>query len=66
MKREELVKDIERNIGSFPNVSQIAKHLGWSRDRVRAMMSDVEHIGGNPKQYYAGDLADKILSMRAM
>ncbi len=67
MKREEMIKDLERNVGPYPNISQIAEHLGWGRDRVRAMMCDVEHIGGGrSKQYFAGDVVDRLLELRAM
>jgi len=68
MKRDEVKKDIESRYGVFVNLTQIAEFLGTpkGRDKAREMMADVAHIGKNPKKYYSGDIADKIMAMRAM
>lgn len=66
MTKQDLVRDMKKEIGSLPTISQIAKYMGKSRDQVR------EHItagldyyqDGRSKHYFVGDVADVILRHR--
>ncbi len=68
MNRQELIRDIKKECGAFPNTSQLAKYMGMSRDRVRAeIVTGLEYIKtGKSKQYFVNDIADAILRQRAM
>ena len=65
MNRQELIRDIKKDVGSFPNVSQIARYMGISRDRAREMVAGLDCIAtGKQRQYFVNDVADVILRQR--
>jgi len=68
MNRQELIRDIKKEVGSFVNVSQLAKYMGMSRDTVRAeILCGLEfYESGKSKLYFVNDIADGILGRRAM
>lgn len=67
MNRQELIRDIKKDIGSFPNISQIAGYMGISRDKVREMVAGLDcFTAGKQKQYFVNDVADSILRMRTI
>lgn len=68
MNRQEIIRDLKKETGtSFPNVSQIAKYMGVSRDRVREMVAGCEClVSGRSKQYFVNDVADRILAGRTI
>ena len=68
MNRQELIRDIKKEIGSFANVTQLARYMGMSRDTVRAeIVSGLEfYESGKSKLYFVNDIADGILKHKAM
>lgn len=66
MNRQELIRDIKSECGAFPNISQLAKYMGVSRQTIRTeITSGLEYIEtGKSKQYFVNDVADKILRQR--
>ena len=68
MNRQELIRDIKKEIGSFVSISQLAKYMGMSRDTVKAeILNGLEYYdAGKSKLYFAGDIADGILKHKAM
>ena len=66
MTKQELIRDIKQEVGSFPTISQIAKYMRLGRDTVRseitAGLDYVEH--GRSKQYFVNDIAERILERR--
>lgn len=67
MNRQEMIRDMKREVGSFPNISQIAKYMGWSRDKVRVMVAGLEYIeGGKSKQYFVNDVVGKLLQQKGV
>lgn len=48
---------MKQSIGAFPNISQIARYMGWGRDRTRAFVSDLPKFG---TQYFYMDIVKKI------
>lgn len=68
MNRQELIRDIKKECGAFPNISQLARYMGVSRQTVRAeITSGLEYIEtGKSKQYFVNDVADAILQRRTM
>ena len=60
-----MIRDIKKDIGSFPNISQIAKYMHVSRDRAREMVAGLEFIeDGRSKKYFVNDIAGRILQQR--
>lgn len=68
MNRQDLIRDIKKEYGSFPNISQLAKYMGLSRDTVRAeIVNGLEYYeSGKSKKYFVNDVADRILQQRGM
>lgn len=68
MNRQELIRDIKKEVGSFANVTQVAKYMGMSRETVRTeILSGLEfYESGKSKLYFVNDIADGILGRRAM
>lgn len=65
MNRQDVVRDMKKEIGSFPNISQIAKYLSVSRDKVREMVDGLEYLeDGRSRKYFINDVADRILQNR--
>lgn len=67
MTKQEIIRDIKKEIGSFPNVSQIARYFGVSRDKVRSeIVCGLEYYeAGRNKRYFVNDIADRVMSHRA-
>ena len=69
MTKRDLIRDMQTETGtSFPNITQLAKYMGMSRDRVRGELVDgLDYIGsGKAKQYFVADVAERILQQRSM
>ncbi len=67
MNKQELVRDMKKEIGSFPNTSQIAKYLHRSRESVRVMTAGLECLkDGRSRKYFVVDIADRIMESRAL
>lgn len=58
MTREKIAEDMKQTIGSFPNVSQFARYMGWSRNRARAWLADIPPV--KKTQRFYGDIIDKL------
>ena len=67
MNKQELVRDMKKEVGSFPNVSEIARYMGKSRDYVRGLVYGLEYLpDGRAKKYFVMDVADRILQQRTV
>ena len=67
MNRQEIIRDIKKEIGNFPNITEIADYMQQSRESVREMMAGVEYYAtGKAKKYFVNDVADRILATRAV
>lgn len=65
MDKQTIVRDIKREVGNWPCQSDIARYLGKSRDYVINLMAGCEYItDGKKKQYFASDVADRIMNKR--
>lgn len=65
MDTQSLTRDIKNEVGNWPNVSQIARYLGKSREYVSELMRDCDHLTrGGAKQYLAADVAKRIMQKR--
>lgn len=65
MDRQTVIRDMKRDIGSFPNVSQIARYMRVSRDKAREMVKGLEYIeDGRSRKYFVNDVAGRILQNR--
>nr|DAQ10097.1 MAG TPA: excisionase [Caudoviricetes sp.]DAY29790.1 MAG TPA: excisionase [Caudoviricetes sp.] len=65
MDTQSLTRDIKNEVGNWPNVSQIARYLGKSREYVNELMRDCDHLTrGGAKQYLAADVAKRIMQKR--
>lgn len=66
MDKQTITRDIKKEIGNWPNQSQIARYLGKSRDYVREMMRGCECLpDSKTKQYLASDVAERIMQLRS-
>lgn len=68
MNKQELIRDMKKEIGSFPNITQIAEYMGTSRKTVRTeIVAGLDYLEtGRSKQYFVNDIAARILMKRAM
>lgn len=67
MDKQMIVRDIKKEIGNWPCQSDIARYLGKSRDYVMNLMEGCEYItDGKKKQYFAQDVAERLLSTRGV
>ena len=65
MNKQELIRDMKKEVGSFPNTSQIARYLRTSREKSRNLVAGLEHIGeSGAKKYFVNDVADRIMQQR--
>lgn len=58
MTREEIAEDMKHTIGAFPNVSQFARYMGWSRNRARAWLADIPPVKKTQRFYL--DIVEKL------
>lgn len=68
MNRQELIRDMKKENGSFINITQLAKYMNVSRDKVRAeIVNGLDYYpSGRKKMYFVNDVADRILQQRGM
>lgn len=67
MNRQELVRDMRQEIGTFPNISQIARYMSVSRDKARVMVEGLDFIEtGKSKRYFVNDVAGRLLQMKGV
>ena len=67
MNRQDVLRDMKKEIGSFPNISQIARYMSVSRDKAREMVSGLEYLeDGRSRKYFINNVADRILQQRTM
>lgn len=65
MTKQDVVRDIENNIGSFSSISAIAKYLGKSRASTRQLIDGLDYIQeGKAKKYFSKDIAERLLMQR--
>ncbi len=65
MDKQTITKDIKKEIGNWPCLSDIAKYLGKSRDYANNLMQGCEFIfDGKKKQYLASDVAERLMNKR--
>lgn len=65
MNKQELISDMKKEVGNFPNVSQIAKYMKASRESARNLVAGLEYISnGGAKKYFVNDVAVRILQQR--
>lgn len=61
-QKQDLKRDIERNIGAFPSQNQIRNYLHRRKTFVVELMEGIEPMkDGRATRYYAGDVADRII-----
>lgn len=67
MNRQELVRDMRQEIGTFPNISQIARYMSVSRDKVRVMVAGLEYIeDGRSRKYFVNDVVGRLLQQKGV
>lgn len=67
MNKRELASSMERSIGAFPTVTAIRQYMGWGKTRTAEFLRPLDYIdGGKTKQYYVGDIAERLMQERKM
>ena len=67
MNRQDIVRDMKQETGSFPNISQIAKYMNVSRDKARDMVKGLEYIeDGRSRKYFVNDVVGRILQQKGV
>lgn len=67
MEKRVIVQDIKNtfNGASLINVSEVARYMGMSRNKVPEFLKDLEYLKcGNERKYLADDIAGKIIKQR--
>lgn len=65
MNKQDLTRDIKQEVGNLPNMTQIRKYTGFSKDTVRELLRGCDSItDGKQKKYFAGDVAERLLAWR--
>lgn len=65
MKKWDVVGDMRADIGAFPNISQIAEYLHWSRDKVRTLVEGLDYVQtGRSKQYFVVDVVNRLMEKK--
>ena len=65
MDKQIITRDIKKEIGNWPCLSDIARYLGKSRGYAQSLMQGCDFIGdGKKKQYLASDVAEKLINKR--
>ncbi len=63
MDKQTITRDIKKEVGNWPNQTEIARYLGKSRDFVQNLMRDCECLNdGRSKKYLASDVAERIIA----
>lgn len=67
MKKWDVVGDMRAEIGAFPNISQIAEYLHWSRDKVRNLVAGLDYVEtGRSKQYFVVDVVNRLMEVKGV
>lgn len=67
MKKWDVVGDMRMEIGAFPNISQIAEYLHWSRDKVRTLVAGLDYVEtGRSKQYFVVDVVNRLMEVKGV
>lgn len=67
MKKWDVVGDMRAEVGAFPNISQIAEYLHWSRDKVRTLVAGLEYVEtGRSKQYFVVDVVNRLMEVKGV
>jgi hypothetical protein len=67
MKKWDVVGDMRAEIGAFPNISQIAEYLHWSRDKVRTLVAGLDYVEtGRSKQYFVVDVVNRLMEVKGV
>lgn len=67
MTKQEIMRDIKNDFGTFVTISDIARYMGSGRDTARELVAGLDYLNrGRAKQFFAGDVADRIIKQRAM
>lgn len=66
MNKQQVTRAMQQEIGAFPNTSAIRRYMGWGKDRTQTFLSTLDCItDGKSKQYFVGDIVDKLMRERA-
>jgi len=67
MKKWDVVGDMRAEVGAFPNITQIAEYLHWSRDKVRTLVAGLEYVEtGRSKQYFVVDVVNRLMEVKGV
>lgn len=67
MDKQTLVRDMKKEFGSFPTISELARYMGKSRDNIRILVDGLDYLpDGRAKKYFVSDVADRILQQKSM
>lgn len=63
MNKQQLTRAMEQSLGAFPNTTAIRNYFGWGKTRTVDFLAGLDFIEcGRSKQYWVGDVAEKLLS----
>jgi hypothetical protein len=66
MNKIQVTKNMQASIGAFPNTTAIRRYFGWGKTRTAEFLSTLECItDGKSKQYFVGDIAEKLYRERS-
>ena len=66
MDKQTLVRDMRKECGSLPTISDLAKYMGKSRESIRELVDGLDYLpDGRAKKYFIVDVADRIMQRRA-
>ena len=67
MTKQEIMRDIKQEFGTFVTITDIARYMNSGRDAARDLVAGLDYLDkGRSKQFFAGDVADRILKQRTM
>ena len=68
MTKTEIIKRLQQTTGkTFLNISDLAKFMGWGRDKTRNMLKGVDYYQekeNGRKLYFVNDIAERIMQNR--
>jgi len=61
MKKQEMIRQMERLYGPWMNVNKVADYIGADRGTARRLLEGLPYLDGRSKRYAAVDVADRII-----
>ena len=62
MNKQDIKRSIEQKYGAFVNVTEVAEYLKVDRGTARGVLNGLAYLpNGREKQYFTGDVADRIM-----